>query len=284
MFDIILRHYRRLGVFSFGMAFFCLSLLAHSGTGLSSASYLIFFVLCLIGYGFVALGLYHVKSSQRGILEIAGFSAFVSTVVMVYLPQHANFNVVIGLAVFFGVLTSMWFFLHSDVSRKIGARTSWRARHSSDIPFSSKLVWKHIVPGAASPEDHCTGMVKSYDEDPDDPDTLMITFKGRRSRHAEYEITFLKKEEPSFCRFYFQGTEADGTLVDGVFSLSIDVIDRGNCTIIANEERSGLSLGALIERWFDDPLGFQHDRLLSLLTERYSDGDGVNKPLAHPAE
>lgn len=284
MLNIILRHYRRVGVFSFGMAALCLSLLAHSGTGMSSLGHLVFFGLSLVSFGFVALGLYHVKPGQRGILEIAGFSALVSTIVMLYLPLHVVFNVVIGIAVFFGVMTCTWFFLHSAKSRKIGARTTWRARHSSDIPFPAKLVWKHIVPGEAAPEDHCTGLVERYVNDPEDEDTIAMVFKGRRSRQAEYEITFLEKDAPSFCRFYFQGTEADGTIVDGVFSLSVDVIDRGNSTVIANEERSGLSLGALIERWFDDPLGFQHDRLLDMLQRRYADGDGVTKPLAQPAE
>ncbi|MEM9582458.1 MAG: hypothetical protein AAGA08_05020 [Pseudomonadota bacterium] len=282
MFEIVLRHYRRLGVFSFGMAALCLSLLTHSGTPMVSAGYLIFFALSLVGFGFVALGLYHVRPSQRGILEIAGFSAVISTLVLIYLPQHAMFNVLIGLAVFFGVMTSTWFFLHSRLSRRIGARTSWRARHSADVPYSAKLVWKHIVPGEAPPDEHCTGMVSKYTDNQDEDDTIGITFKGRGKRFSRYDVTFLKKDAPNFCRFYFQGTEADGTIVDGVFSLSVEMIDRGNCTVIANEERSGLSLGALIERWFDDPLGFQHDRLLGFLQERYGDADGVSKPLAQP--
>ena len=283
MFNIILRHYRRLGLFSFGMAFLCVSLVANSGAGMSSLGNLAVLVLSLLGFGFMALGLYSVRPGQRGILEIAGFSGFVSTVVLHYLPVSGLFNTVIGIAIFFGVLTSTWFFLHSGLSRKIGARTTWRARHSCDIAYPAKLVWKHVVPGAANAEDHCTGMVESYREDLEDEDTLRITLKGRRSGRAQYDISFLEKEAPTFCRFYFEGNEADGTLVDGIFSLSIDVVDRGNCTIIANEERAGLSLGALIERWFDDALGFQHDRLMELLDTRYGSGAGVTKPLEEKA-
>lgn len=283
MFNVILRHYRRLGIFSSGMAALCLSLVAHSGAGMSSTGHLVFFALSLVSFGFVALGLYSVKPSQRGILEIAGFSAILSTMILVYLPLTGLFNAVIGIGVFFGVLTSTWFFLHSDLSRKIGARTTWRDRHSCDIAYPAKLVWKHVVPGAATAEDHCTGMVERYVDDPEDEDTMTVTFKGRRTGRSQYEITFLEKKAPNFCRFYFEGNEADGTLVDGIFSLAIDVIDRDNCTIIANEERSGLSLGALIERWFDDALGFQHDRLMEMLDRRYGDGAGVTKPLAEKA-
>ncbi|WP_298358947.1 hypothetical protein [uncultured Litoreibacter sp.] len=279
MFTVILRHYRRIGIFSTGMAALCLSLVAHSGAGISSAGHLVFFALSLVGFAFVALGLYSVKPGQRGILEIAGASGVISTLLLLYLPLTGLFNAVIGIAVFFGVLTSTWFFLHSSISRKIGARTTWRARHSCNIAYPAKLVWKHVVPGATAAEDHCTGMVESYGQDPHDEDTLHIKFKGRRTGRAAYDVTFLEKDAPNFCRFYFEGNEADGTLVDGIFSLSIDVLDRENCTIIANEERSGLSLGALIERWFDDALGFQHDRLLELLDERYGDGAGVTKPL-----
>ncbi len=283
MFYVILRHYRRLGIFSTGMAAFCLSLVAHSGAGMSSLQHLIFFALSLVAFGFVALGLYKVQPGQRGVLEIAGFSAILSTLLLMYLPLMGVINLVIGIAIFFGVLTSTWFFLHSAVSRKIGARTSWRARHSCDIAYPAKLIWKHVVPGESAPEDHCTGMVERYKEDLEDEDTLSITFKGRRAGRAQYDITFLEKEAPNFCRFYFEGNEADGTLVDGIFSLSIDVIDRGHSTIIANEERSGLSLGALIERWFDDALGFQNDRLIDLLDARYGPGAGVTKPLSQKA-
>jgi hypothetical protein len=278
MFKVILRHYRRMAAFSVGMALLCTSLLVSLGSALSDLAHFAFFLLTIISFLMMALGLYAVKPSQRGILEIAGISGVLSTIFLFYLPYSGVFPTLIGLAVFFGIMTSLWFFLNSSISRKIGRKTMWRDRHSCQIPYPAKLVWKHVIPGAAQPKDHCTGMMESYHQDPDDEDTVHIAFRGRSHGSSNYSITYLEKEYPTFCRFYFEGEEADGTLVDGIFSFRISVMDRDSSFIIANEERSGLSLGALLERWCDDAMGFQHDRLLVKLDELYGSNEDTSAP------
>ncbi len=280
MINIIARQIRRLGVFSFGMASMFLAVVARSGLGMTQIGHLIFFFGAVLAFLVVGIGLIKARPGQRGILEIAGFAGVICTLCMIYLPHAGGFTPLVAIAIFFATLTSSWFFLHSEMSRRIGARTTWRTRFSGDVYYPAKLVWKHIVPGAAMPEDHCTGQVAKYVEDLDDEDTMHVALKPGRTGQARYDITFLERNAPTFCRFYFEGNEADGTLVDGIFSLSVDVQDRGDCTIIINEERSGLSLGSLIERWFDDALSFQHDRLVALLDQRYGPGAGISKPLS----
>lgn len=279
MFTVILRHYRRLGLFAFGMAMMCLSMVANSGSPLSNIGNVIFFFMALLAFTFVALGLYSVRPGQRGILEIAGAASLLSTLVLFYLPLMGLVTSIIAIVVFTTTILALWLFLRSNLSRRIGARTTWCDRHSCDIPYPAKFVWNHSVPGALPAEDLCTGSVQEYVFDDRDEDMLEVIFKPRRVGQARYALTFLEKRAPSYCRFYFEGNEADGTLVDGVFSLAIEVVDKTSCTIITNEERSGMSLGALIERWFDDALGFQHDKLLALLDERYGNGEGVTKPM-----
>ena len=166
----------------------------------------------------------------------------------------------------------------TETSKRIGARTTWRDRHSATIPYPARIVWQHVVPGELEASAHSTGRIAAYEEDPEDEDSLRVIFKGHVDHHAEYDLTFLEKDKPSHCRWYFEGNEACGTLVDGIFSLEIEVIDGKSCSIIANEERTGLSLGDIVERWFDDALGFQHDRLRDTLDKRYGDGSGVTKP------
>lgn len=284
MLQVVMRHYRRFGLFSFGMACMSLSMVARSGAGLSQTAHLVFFGSAIALFLAVALLLYRLRPSQRGLLELAGASALVSTVAQIYVPVPPDATALFAIGVFTFMLTALWFFLNSALARSIGSRTTWRARHSSDIAYPAKLVWRHVVPGAAPADDHCTRSMERYEMDDDEDDTMRIFFKQRRSGRAEYQITFLEKDSPRFCRFYFQGNEADGTLVDGVFSVSINVIDRRNCTIIANEERSGLPLGHLIERWFDDVLGYQHDRLMEILHERYSGGRMFSRPIDHAAD
>ncbi len=282
---VLLRHYRRFGLFSFGMACLSLSMVARSEVVLSQSGHLLTFFGALLMYLLVAFVLYLVKPGQRGILEIAGASALVTTVVHVWVPSMLPAaSAFFALMVFFAVLTLSWYYLKSEAAARRGKRITWRDRHSCDIPYPAKLIWRHIIPGAAPASDHCSRFVERYIPDPEDDDGLTVLFKPRRSGQAEYHLTFLEHDAPHFCRFHFYGNEADGTVVDGVFSVTLAVTEREHCTVIANEERSGLPLGHLVERWFDDVLGFQHDRLLALLNERYADGSGVTKPIAHPAE
>jgi len=283
MIKVIERQIRRLGVFSFGMASMFLAVVARTLMGMTQVGHLVFFFGALVAFVIVGVALIKARPCQRGVLEIAGVSGIISTICLIYLPHAGLLTPFVALAIFFAVLTSIWFFLHSEMSRRIGARTTWRTRFSGDLQYPAKLVWKHMIPGAASPADHCTGQIDRYIEDIDDEDTLHVALRPSRMGQANYDITFLDRNAPTFCRFYFEGNEADGTLVDGIFSLSVDVRDRGDCTIIINEERSGLSLGSLIERWFDDALSFQHDRLIALLDKRYGPGAGISKPLSQEA-
>lgn len=279
MLNIILRHHRRLGLFAFGMAMMCLSMVANSGSSLGNAGHVIFFFLALVAFAFVALGLYAVRPGQRGILEIAGVAGLISTLVLFYLPVIGLVTSLIAIVVFTITVLALWVFLKSSLSRSIGARTTWRDRHSCDIAYPAKFVWQHVVPGAATAQEHFTGFVERYIPDPEDEDSMEVIFKTRRIGQTRYMVTFLDKQPHRHCRFYFEGNEADGTLVDGIFSLTIDVVDKYNCTIIVNEERTGMSLGALIERWFDDALGLQHDRLITMLDKLYGNGEGVTKPM-----
>ena len=250
-----------------------------SGTVLTGAGLIAYVLISLIKFSALALGLYMIRPGQRGILEIAGVAGLISTLVLFYLPVSGLVTSAIAVIIFAATTFALWGFLKSSLSRSIGARTTWRDRHSCDISYPAKFVWQHVVPGEAPAHDHFTGLVESYTPDPEDEDALEVLFKPRRAGQTRYTITFLDKRPHRHCRFYFEGTEADGTLVDGVFSLTIEVVDKYNCTVIANEERTGLSIGALIERWFDDALGVQHDRLIAMLDTLYGDGSGVTKPM-----
>jgi hypothetical protein len=280
MLTILLRHYRRFAVFSGGLALFCALGLAGAGFNLSLLVCIGIFVFSFIVFSLLAVGVYVVAPQHRGLLEIVGLSATVSAALMFAVSNPDGNGLIwgVGGVVLLIILTVLiWLALHSKMSRKIGATTTWRDRHSGHVPFPARLIWRHVVPGAAEPVDHCTGMMAHYDEDREDADTVHVTFKGRKGRAAQYTLTFLERDPHSACRFFFQGTEADGTFVDGIFSLRTTVLERDSCFVSCVEERSGLSIGRLIERWFDDALGYQHDKLLEKLDALYGDIYGNSK-------
>lgn len=271
MLRILLSQTRRFGVFAISMAIFTTALLMSYGTIWASTAHLAFFFLSLLAFVTVAVGIFAAQPRQRGVLEIAGFAALISTIFLYYLPYSGVFPSLVGLAIFFGVMTGSWFFLGTKLSTRLGRDIVWRDSHAFLAPFPARRVWRHIVPGECEPSDHCTGTMRHFETSLEDPTVMTVHF-GRRKKHsAIYELAFLEKSAPNTCRFYFQGYEADGSIVDGVFALNVTVMDRDSCFVSSTEERHGLSLGGLIERWFDNPLHYQHVRLLGTLEEHYGD-------------
>lgn len=280
MLSILLRHYRRLAVFSGGFGLFGTTLVTHNIIPMSIPSIFAAFVLFVIASLLVAFGLYCMFPRRRRMLEISGSAAVFASAVMIVLPGQGIIASLVGLAACVIGAVGLWVFLHSEYAKEVGGNTTWRDRYSGQIAYPARLVWRHVVPGAAEPADHCTGMMAKYEPDPEDPDTVHVLFKGNSDRRSKYALTFLERDEPSSCRFFFQGNEADGTMVDGIFSLRITILDRDSCFVSCVEERCGLSLAALTERWFDDALGYQHDKLLEKLNTLYGATYGVSTTMA----
>lgn len=283
MLALILRHYRRFTTFCIGMSMMSVvltSTLFQITTHVTLASLFAGFSAV---YFLIAASLYFIKPRKRSLLEVMGACAGITTVAMLYLDNNSGVQVLTWLLMFAALTLGLWHFLQSRFARNLGRNTIWKDRYAGQVPFPARLVWKHVVPGAADPRDHCTGIMERFEEDPEDPTTVHVTFKGRTERRAEYALTFLEDSKPNLCRFFFQGQEADGTFVDGIFAIRITHLDNNTSFLACNEERRGLSLSAQIERWFDDAMGFQHDRLLAILGERYADGQGITKPMSPTA-
>lgn len=284
MLTILLRHYRRIATFAGGLGLFCTVLLSCAGAQIPSIAYVGLFVIFATLFCAIAVAVYAIVPRHRSLLEISGSVGFLTVGFLMLFASTGWGVVAAGLALFIIGTGAVWWFLNSAFSKRIGTKTNWRDRHSGHVPYPARLVWRHVVPGAAEPIDHCTDMMESYEEDAEDPDTVHVTFKGRKARNAQYTLTFLERDEPSSCRFFFQGHEADSTLVDGVFSLHLSILDRDSCFMSCVEERSGLSLGALLERWFDDALGYQYDKLIEKLDALYGETYGQRKATIVAAE
>ncbi|MEM6594336.1 MAG: hypothetical protein AAF672_06055 [Pseudomonadota bacterium] len=283
MLKLLTRHYKRLGLFAFGSSCAVLAAVSRMGFGLDQIDHLLLFAASAIFCLVLGLCICSLFPRWRSLIEIGGMTGFFSTLGVVYLCQSACRGVHIAAA-YLGIFGLLYVALRSPLSRAIGNRITWRARHSLDLPYPPKIVWKHCVPGASAPADHCTGAIVSYEQNPDDEDTICATFEPRKSGQTWYDITFLENDAPRFCRLYYEGQEADGTLVDGLFTIEIDMTERGVSTLIVHEERNGLSLFRLMERWFDDALSFHNEKLADLLEARYGDGEGITKPLSQAAE
>lgn len=283
MFGLIMRHYRRFTTFCIGMS---LMSVAVSSTMFQISSHLVlalmFFGSCALFF-VVGLALYLTRPSKRSVLEIMGICAGVTTMAMVYLENKVGIQALTWILIFATITLATRHFIHSKYANKLGENSIWKDRYAGQLPYPARLVWKHVVPGAADHFDHYTGMMESCERDDEDPTTVNVTFKGRSERRAEYALTFLEESKPNVCRFFFQGEEADGTFVDGICAIRITHLDNNTSFLACNEERRGLSIAGQIERWFDDAMGLQHDLLLSKLNDFYADGQGITKPMSPTA-
>jgi len=271
MLRVLLSQGRRFGAFSLGMAFFTTALLMRFGSSWADLEHLLFFLLCLVGYLFIGIGLFTARPRQRGILEIAGFAGFITTIVLAYFPYMGLFPSLFGLTIFTGIMMGTWLFMGTKLSQSLGKNKTWRDNNAFLAPYSARRAWRHIVPGECEPSENCTGTMLSIEAGLNDKDNMRVIFGTQKHWSSVYDLTFLEKKAPNVCRFYFQGHERSGILVDGVFAVNIEPIERDSCYITSTEERSGLSLGGLIERWFDNPLYFQHIKLLQKLEEVYGE-------------
>ncbi|GFE65842.1 hypothetical protein [Litoreibacter roseus] len=284
MLKILKRHYRRLLMFSAGMSVFSTVLLAHATAGLPDVAYLAFYVMSLGLFAALSIVVYRLRPERRSVLEVAGFSGLITALAILYLPLPGITPVISGTVLFLLVLFGLSRFLRSKMSLQMGEGLVWKDRHGAELPYPARLAWMHLIPGATELKGHSTGMLSAMEEDEEDPNVIHVTFSGRGQRNASYKLTYLEKDPPVTCRFLFEGKEADGNKVHGIFAAHINILDHRTCFIAVNEERMGLSLGAYIERWFDDVMGYQVDRLRATLDKYHGDGQGITKPMPKTSE
>lgn len=273
MLPILFSQSRRFGLFAFGMAILAVALSMRSGqewTALFTVVFFLFIAVCALTLG---LGILALIPNYRGYMEYFGLSALITTAVLFYLPLTGMVPMIVAGAIFGISLVGIMLFLKSPLAKRMAEDKPFRDSHACYIAFPARRVWRHVVPGECPPSEHCTGILESCNELEDgfeDLESYRLELRGRKG-NATYDITYLDKTAPEQCRFYFQGNEADGTIVDGVFALHVTRMDRDSCFVSTTEERNGLSLRAFVERWFDNPLAFHNLRLQAKLLELYSD-------------
>ncbi len=273
MLPVIFSQSRRFGIFAFGMAALATALLMRSGEAWTFASATLFFLFVALCSLPIGLGILALVPNYRGFIELFGISALIATAFLFYLPFSGIVPFIVAGSIFVVSLVGMKLFFKSSWAKRLSDDRPFRDSHACLIEAPAKRIWRHVVPGECPPSEHCTGIMEScepLEDSYEDSEAYRLTLKGRKGA-ASYDITFLDKDQPDRCRFYFHGTEGDGTVVDGVFAFHLTIMDRDSCFVSSTEERNGLSLAAYVQRWFDNPLAFHNLRLKAKLKELYGD-------------
>ncbi|MEM9435022.1 MAG: hypothetical protein AAGA12_13950 [Pseudomonadota bacterium] len=260
------RNYRRIVLFALGIAVFGSVILSDLADTDQYWLGLVFLVLLACSGAFVAMLIVATRPAWRRLLEIAGASGLLATIVYGLFPGPGEGIILASLAGFVMIFMAIKIYFDSELARFSGRNKTIVLRNSIDLPFDAEDIWHFAIPGMAGPVGQVMGFAAKFTADPEDADTVKVTYDGGR---AEYEIVFLTREEPTYCRYYFFGSDADGVIVDGVAEIGLVRIEEGIYHVTSQEERTGQPLGAAVERWFDNPLSAAHTHLRQQL-ERHT--------------
>lgn len=258
------RNIRRFVLFALGMSVFGSVMLSDLAGGDAFWLRGVFLVLLALSATFLAMMLVALRPKLRSYLELAGISGLLSTVFYGLFPGTEVRIILASLAFFVLIIMLMKLYLGSGFARNAGKKRTYTIRNSVDLPYDADDIWHFAIPGMSGPIDHVMGFAAKYRPHPDDPDTLRVSYAGGR---AQYEFVFLDRKEPEFCRFYYVGSEPDGTILDGVVEISVTMVEPGLCHVSTLEERTGQPLGRVMERWFDNPLRAAQTRLHQRLAQ-----------------
>jgi hypothetical protein len=119
-----------------------------------------------------------------------------------------------------------------------------------------------VVPQQAAKPHYWAG--KNYDvlPDPKASDTVHLRREISPDRFEKQAVTFVERERPYRCRYYFIGEDAplQDDLSEGIYNFKIT--PKGTHTQLdVSLYRTGTRLREMLQMWFDDALGVHMDTL-----------------------
>lgn len=198
----------------------------------------------LAGLATLSLGvlLLMVQPGWRRLLEVLGLGALIAAALPAPLALFP------GLMLLFSALAHV--ILYGRWSDHPAFRLRLETRRQVQVKDSAAVVWHHIVPGSAHPDDHWTGTLIDFDADEDDPDTLYLRYRTDDGLFDEATVTFLQKDKPRFCRYLLERNRKPGTEEAEVTHRITEYED--GCDIETTTIQEGLPPRIAIARWFDD--------------------------------
>lgn len=164
---------------------------------------------------------------------------------------------------YFAICMLLYSLIYGPLLDRFPLFLSWEARSSFTSPRTADQLWSELVPGAAPTDQHWDKLLHDFEPDPEDGDSLELTYTHGHSFYQHQTITFLEYEEGHRARYYFVGDvdPKNQSLTEGTYALEITPAPSGGCRIQICETHTALLPRVGIMMWFDDALADSVDHI-----------------------
>lgn len=114
-------------------------------------------------------------------------------------------------------------------------------------------LWSAVVPGAD--RTLISARLVDLERDPTCDETFYAGLMAAGELAEEITLTLLEKNSAGRVRLHIEGEDSEGRMSSGELCLTLSEIDPDTSHITLEERRDGITPGAALERFFDDPLG-----------------------------
>lgn len=216
--------------------------------------------------------------SLRSLCEVLGLFTLTEALVIVAAPEMnaALSDTTLRLSLAAGMIGLIHLALYGRLLDRVPARFSYGARSRAVITARPTQVWNAVVPQQTAKAHFWGG--KHYDvlPDPTERDTVHLRCAVSPGRYETQAVTFVARERPHRCRYYFMGEDASipEDMSEGIYDFKI-AAKKDTTQLDISLYRTGTRLREMLQMWFDDTLGVQIDALKARLEGNSGPGDLV---------
>jgi len=166
-------------------------------------------------------------------------------------------------AAFVGATGLAYIVLYSRLLDQCGVRIGLHSKKTFDVNLDRRTTWNKLIPGQGHPAAYWTGSMLSARPDPQDEDTLYVTFQTNTAEKEEITITYLAMKPHVSAKYLI---ERD-TLLAGeelIMTYRLEVVADEATRIHSDMHVSGLPIRHAVERFFDDVLGDELDSFATM--------------------
>ncbi|MEM9392450.1 MAG: hypothetical protein AAGA38_01235 [Pseudomonadota bacterium] len=212
----------------------------------------------------------------RSLCEVLGLFTMIEALVIVAAPElnAALSDTTLRLSLAAAVIALLHLTLYGRLLDHVPALFSYGARSRAIIAARPTQVWNAVVPQQTTKTHFWSG--KHYDVLPgtSEPDTVHLRCAVSPGRYETQAVTFVTRERPYRCRYYFMGEDASlpEDMSEGIYDFKIEP-KQDKSQLDVSLYRTGTRLREMLRMWFDDELGAQIDALKARLEGDAGPGD-----------
>lgn len=249
MLNRLIQHRRRI-YFATCSAMLCTTLVAGPGPMPAAAG-----ILALLTGGLIVM----FALPHRRWIESFGLAAPVAALLPLSEPLFAS------SLILFTALAHKFFAMQPG--RFMPLLVTMSSQRSAKVAGNIQTLWPRLIPGASHPDDHWTGTLVDFDNDPDDHETIYLRYRNSDAMPEEVTVTILEHEPNKHCRYFIErdiGASTEASIMD----ITISEPEPGLCQIDSKLTYLPLPLRSALGRWFDDAFDDDWQSITSSVTEQ----------------